>query len=225
LSLALFPAMARAHGAGDTEVVRRHVDVSTRALLALLAPIFAVGILIAPEVVVLFGGPEFAAGAPVLRLLLVATFIGSVQVAAVNSLSSGNGLRITVYASVGGAVAGLAALVPLGHWLGGTGVGIAYLLAVAITTTVPLAVVWRRYRLAWTGPTVRSLAVVAVALAAGMAVDAATPADDIRTLVDICVALVVAAGGVLLLRRDISGVLAGRRGSVASAQPSTQAGL
>lgn len=211
LSLALFPALARAHGAGDTQVVRRHVDVSTRALLALLAPVFAVGVLIAPEVMVLFGGsPEFAKGALVLQLLLVATFTGSIQVAAVNSLSSGDGLRITVYASLGGAVLGLAALVPLGHWLGAAGVGIAYLIAVVTTTSVPLAVVWRRYQLAWAGPTVRSLAVVVVALAAAVALDTATAADDVRTLADIGVALLVAAAGVLLLRRDITGVRAAR---------------
>ena len=74
-------------------------------------------------------------------VLLAATFVGSVQVAAVNSLSSGTGLRITVYAAVGGAVLGLVALVPLGRWLGGAGVGIAYLLAVGVTTAVPLGVV------------------------------------------------------------------------------------
>jgi O-antigen/teichoic acid export membrane protein len=207
LSLALFPAMARAHGAGDADAVRRHADVFTRALLALLAPLFALGILLAPEVVVLFGGAPFADGAPVLRLLLVATFVGSIQVAAVNALSSGNGLRITVYAAVGGAVLGLMALVPLGRWLGAAGVGIAYLVAVGITTAVPLGVVWRRYRLTWAGPTVRSLAVVAAALAAAPVV---ADAGGGRVAVDVGAAVLVAGAGALALRRDIAGVLAAR---------------
>jgi O-antigen/teichoic acid export membrane protein len=41
LGMALFPAMAHAHGSGDVDAVRRHADLSTRALLVLLAPLFA----------------------------------------------------------------------------------------------------------------------------------------------------------------------------------------
>ncbi|WP_163568261.1 lipopolysaccharide biosynthesis protein [Fodinicola feengrottensis] len=37
LNLALFPAMAHAQGAGDTDAVRRHTDISTRALFFVLA--------------------------------------------------------------------------------------------------------------------------------------------------------------------------------------------
>jgi O-antigen/teichoic acid export membrane protein len=212
LSLALFPALARAYGAGDVDVVRRHVDISTRALLALLAPIFAVGILIAPEVVVIFGA-KFAGGAWLLQLLLVATFIGSIQVAAVNSLSSGNGLRITVYASVGGAILGLLALAPLGHSLGAAGVALAYLIAVVVTAAVPLVVVWRRYRLPWAGPCVRSALVVLVALAAAAVVSGASQPGLTRTLADVIVAIVVAGAGTLLLRGDIREVLSQRSAS------------
>ena len=63
LGMALFPAMAHAHGAGDTDAVRRHADLSTRALLVLLAPLFAAAIPLAREVLVLVIGAEYSAGA------------------------------------------------------------------------------------------------------------------------------------------------------------------
>lgn len=212
LSLALFPAMARAHGAGDVDVVRRQVDVSTRALLALLAPIFAAATLIAPEVLAVFGGGEYADGAAVLRLLLLASFVGSIQVGAVNSLSSGDSLRIPVYAAVAGAVVGVAALIPLGHRLGAVGIGIAYLVAVAVTTAVPLRAVWRRYGMAWAGPLVRSVMVVAAALAVASGLEATRPYGSSRVAVDLLAALVVVALAAAVLRRDIARVLAARHG-------------
>jgi O-antigen/teichoic acid export membrane protein len=209
LSLALFPAMARAHGAGDVDVVRRHADISTRALLALLAPIFAAGIFLAPEVLLLFGGGQYIDGAPVLRLLLLATFTGAVQVAAVNSLSSGDAVRIPVYASVAGAVVGLLVLVPLGHWFASMGVGAAYLLAVAITATVPIAATWRRYRMAWTGPVTRSFAVVVVALVVAELLGTSRSGADRIGLDALCAAATLVASW-LILRRDIAAVLAAR---------------
>ncbi len=120
LGMALFPAMAHAHGAGDVDAVRRHADLSTRALLVLLAPLFAVAIPVAREVLVLFGGSSYAAGAAVLQVILLATYIAVIQVAAVNALSSGTRreVRIPVYSAVGGAIIGLILLIPLGTWFG-----------------------------------------------------------------------------------------------------------
>ncbi len=212
LSLALFPAMARAHGAGDIDVVRRQVDVSTRALLALLAPLFAAATLVAPEVLAVFGGGEYADGAAVLRLLLLASFVGSIQVGAVNSLSSGDSLRIPVYAAVAGAVVGVAVLIPLGHWLGAVGIGIAYLVAVAVTTAVPLRAVWRRYGKAWAGPLLRSVMVVAAALAVAWGLEATRPYGSSRVVVELLAAFVVVALAAAVLRRDIARVLAARHG-------------
>src|SRR6185436_458042 len=68
LGMALFPAMAHAHGSGDVDAVRRHADLSTRALLVLLAPLFAAAIPLAREALVLLMGSEYAPGALVLQL-------------------------------------------------------------------------------------------------------------------------------------------------------------
>jgi O-antigen/teichoic acid export membrane protein len=211
LGMALFPAMARSHGAGDVDVVRRHADVSTRALVVLLAPLFAAAVLLAPEALAIYVGTQYIGGSGVLRMILVATYVAVIQVAAVNALSSGNSVRIPVYSAVLGAVVGLAALIPLGHFFGATGVGLAYLIAVVIGAAGPLAVVWRRYRMAWTGPGVRSFALLAVAMVVAQ-LDQMRTYGTGRIVVDLVAAVVLVVAGLLLLRRDLAGVLAARRG-------------
>jgi O-antigen/teichoic acid export membrane protein len=209
LGMALFPAMAHAHGAGDTDAVRRHADLSTRALLVLLAPVFAAAILVAGDAMQLFFGSDFAAGAPVLQLLLVATYLAVIQVAAVNALSSGTRreVRIPVTSAVAGSALGLVALVPLGLWLGSAGVGLAYLIAVGAGAAGSIVAAWRRYDMAWASPLVRSLAVVVVALAIGLAVDALGPAGVAGILLDIGLAVVVAVAAAALLRPDITAIV------------------
>lgn len=163
LGLALFPSMAEAHGAGEGAALRRHADVATRGLLALLAPVFIAGTLLAPVLLVLFGGPAYAAGAPVMQLLLTAAFFGTIQVAAVNALSSGSGwdLRVPVAWSLGGCAVGLIAAVSLGSLAGALGVALGYLAGTVVAAAGPIAVVWRRYQLAWGGPMLRAAVLVA----------------------------------------------------------------
>jgi O-antigen/teichoic acid export membrane protein len=203
LGMALFPEMARAHGAGDMDGVRRHADVSTRALLVLLAPVFAVGILVARDVLVLFFGAKYAPGAAVLQVLLAATYLAVIQVAAVNVLSSGTSreVRIPVFSAVAGSLIGLVLLMPLGALFGSAGVGTAYLIAVGAGAAGPVIAAWRRYDMRWAGPFVRSLVVVAAALILALFVDTLPLAGGVRVLLDLGLALVaVAAGGALLHR-------------------------
>ena len=202
LGLALFPAMARAHGAGDTEGVRRQADLSTRALLVVLAPLFAAGILLAREVLVLFGGAAYASGAPVLQLMLAATYLAVCAVAAVNTLSSGHGwqLRTPVLSGVAGCLTGLAVVAVLGGPLGAAGVGIGYLAGTAVTAGGPMVVVWRRYHMPWLNAAVRAIATVAVALAAGLVLRGSGTA---RVLLDVAAAVVVALAGAALLGGEL----------------------
>src|SRR5262245_31105814 len=149
LSLALFPALAHAHGSGDRDAVRAHTDVSTRALVVLLAPVFVLGILAAPVVLTLFGGSKTVGGTAALQVLEVATYFAVVQVAAVNALSSGTQrqVRVPVVATVIGCLVGLFAVVPLGRTFGAAGVSGADLIALAIGASGPLVAVWRTYHM------------------------------------------------------------------------------
>src|SRR5262249_49621690 len=67
LGMALFPAMAHAHGAGELDVVRRHADISTRALFVLLAPLFVLAVCLARPVLAVIYGLDFTPGAKVLQ--------------------------------------------------------------------------------------------------------------------------------------------------------------
>ncbi len=213
LGLALFPAMARAHGAGDVDAVRRQADLSTRALLVLLAPLFAAGILLAREVLLLFGGPRYAAGAPVLQLMLGATYLAVCAVAAVNTLSSGDGwqLRTPVLSALAGCLTGLLVVAVLGGRLGAAGVGIGYLAGTAVTAGGPTVAVWRRYHMPWVSPALRALATVALALVAARALGAAGAGGTRRVLLDAGAAVVVALAGAALLGRHIRDLVAQAR--------------
>jgi len=204
LGIALFPALAYAHGGGELDRVRRHTDLATRWLLVLLAPVFASAILLAREILVVFGGGTYASGVAVLQILLVAVCVSVSPVPAVNALSSGTprDVRIPIASAVVGCCTGLIAAVPLGRWLGGTGVSAAYLLAV-VAMQGPLVTVWRRYRMPWTGQVIRSAAIVAGAFAVGRVIDATQPLGRSRVLIDVCAALVAVAVSVAVLRNDL----------------------
>jgi O-antigen/teichoic acid export membrane protein len=204
LGLVLFPAMARAHGAGDLADVRRHADLSTRALVVPLAPLFVAGVLVAREVLVVFGGERYATGGEVLRLLLAATYLAVIQVAAVNALSSGEYVRVPVGFGVLGCLAGLAVVAGLGGPLGATGVGLGYLLGTAVTALGPVGTVWRMHQMPWTGPLARSLGAVAAALFTGYLLDEVDLAGATRSIVDILVALAAALLTAVLLRGELA---------------------
>jgi O-antigen/teichoic acid export membrane protein len=223
LGLVLFPAMARAHGAGDLADVRRHADVSTRALVVPLAPMFVAGVLLAREVLVAFGGPGYAAGGEVLRLILAATYLAVIQVAAVNALSSGEHVRVPVTFGVLGCLTGLAVVALLGGPLGAAGVGLGYLLGTAVTSLGPIRTVWRLHHMSWAGPLARSLGVVLGALLAAQlldgVLDGAGLGEAARFGVDTGVALAAAVASTVLLRTDLAALLRQARASSGSGQP------
>ena len=205
LGMALFPALAHAHGAGELDQVRRHTDLSTRALLVMLAPAFAAAILISREILLVFGGGKYAGGVSVLQLLLIAVYVSVSQVPAVNALSSGDArdVRTPVISAIAGCGIGLLLVVPLGHWFGGTGVSVSYLVAV-IAMQGPLVTVWRRYRMPWARYVLRSGAIVAGALVLGRVISSVAPAGGaVRLLIDLGTALFVAALSLLLVYKDI----------------------
>lgn len=210
LGMALFPTMAHARGSGDDDTVRRHLDISTRALLVVLAPLFAAALPVARDVLVLVFGERYAGGAPVLQVLLVATYIAVIQVAAVNALSSGSrrDVRVPVFSAVAGLAVGLIALIPLGHAYGAAGVGVSYLLAVIVQAGGPMAVAWRRHDMSWTWPVTGSLAVVFGALAVVRLLEPHAPTGGRGVAADIVLALVLLVAGAAVLLRDLARILA-----------------
>ncbi len=209
LGMALFPAMANAHGAGDIGSVRKQADLTTRGLFVVLAPVFAAGVLFARQILVIVFGSARVGDAIVLQILLAATFFMVTQVAAVNALSSGSAreVRIPVTSSVLGGLTGVLTAIPLGLTLGEIGLAVAYLLAAAVSASGPLVAVARRHELAWLGPISRALTVVIGAVVVAVLLDRATESWG----VDAIAACVAAGLGVLVLHRDLRAILASRR--------------
>jgi O-antigen/teichoic acid export membrane protein len=209
LGLALFPFMSEAHGAGEVNVVRHHADLVTRALFALTAPPLAASILLAPWIMVLFGGASYADGGQILQIMFVGAYAAVVQVACVNALSSGSrrDLRIPVGWAVAGCLVGVGVAVIVGPRLGATGVAIAYLVGMVVSASGPISVVWRRHRMDWGGLIGRAIVLVAVAFSIGRVIDIWLPDQPIKGLLLAIGAVAVGAGTALALRRDISAVL------------------
>jgi O-antigen/teichoic acid export membrane protein len=205
LSMALFPAMAHAHGAGDLDVVRRHADISTRALFVVLAPLFVVAQLLSRPILALVFSLDYTPGAPVLQVLLVATFFMVTQIPAVNALSSGSphDVKVPVFSAVAGWVCGVVAAIPLGLMFGGSGVGVAYLIAAAVSAGGPLFSVARRHSLAWQGPIGRAAAVLLAALMISLLVDGLPVTHGGWWLVDAGIAVGAGAVATAVLYRDI----------------------
>jgi O-antigen/teichoic acid export membrane protein len=212
LSMALFPAMAHAHGAGEVEVVRRHADISTRALFVLLAPLFVVALLLSRPILAIVFSLKYAPGAPVLQVLLVATFLMVTQTPAVNALSSGSptDVKIPVFSAMAGWVSGVVAAIPLGLTLGGLGVGLAYVIAAAVSASGPLLSVARRHSLSWQGPIGRAMAVLLGALVISLVVDGYSVTHRGWWMADAGIAIVAGVIAAAVLYRDIHGIIRNR---------------
>ncbi|GAA0909661.1 hypothetical protein GCM10009558_014210 [Virgisporangium aurantiacum] len=159
LGMALFPAMSHARGGGAEDAVGRSADVSMRATMVLLAPVFAAALPLAGPILAAYGGRGYEAGAPELRLLLVATYAAVAAIGPINALASGTmrEARIPVIASVVGCAVGLSLVAPLGWWFGGAGVAGAYLVATIVTSAGPMVAAARRWTLQWHGMVVRGV--------------------------------------------------------------------
>jgi O-antigen/teichoic acid export membrane protein len=205
LSLALFPFLAEAHGAGDLDAVRTHADRTTRALLCLLAPLFAIAITLAGEALAVYGGSRFYAGALIMQLVLVASYLSVIQVPSVNALSSasGHGLRRTAGWAVTGACAGLLSMTILGPAMGGPGIALAYLFGTGVTACGPVIAVWRQYRMSWAGPLLRAVGVVAIAFLGARLLVSVVPANGIPWIRDGAAALLATVVSAAVLHRDL----------------------
>ncbi len=174
LSMALFPAMAGAFGRGDADEVRRQLDAATRFLMVASLPFFAAGVYFAEPILRLTFGSEFAGAHLLLELLLTATYVMIVSIAAVNALSATHSrlVRINAAAATIGLTVGLIAWVLLEPAFGTTGVAAGYLIGVVVTSGIGLGAAWRRWKMPW------AMLLVRVALVVGAAAGLRILADQ-----------------------------------------------
>jgi O-antigen/teichoic acid export membrane protein len=133
-SSAILPAAAGLVGAGEPERLRKLLLLGTRYTLALSLPAVGGLIAVAPELLVAWGGPEFAAALPATRLFLTAQlFVGTATMALSVLLGMGRVRRVALIGSFALAVnLGLSLTLVTRH--GVEGVVAATVIAYAIST-------------------------------------------------------------------------------------------
>lgn len=85
-SNALMPLVSQSHGAGDKDTIRKVLIDGTRFLLGVAFPFIGLLFYYTPEIIDLWMGPDFAASAPLLRILLIAILFSTLQLNAANVL-------------------------------------------------------------------------------------------------------------------------------------------
>jgi O-antigen/teichoic acid export membrane protein len=152
-SLVLFPSMARATGRNDLAGVRRQADLATRGLVVIMGGLFGALILLSAPIVDLAYGRRYADAVDILPVLLAASLLVTLNVAAVNSLSAttSSGVRIPAMLSIVGMAVGLVGMFALIPSLGVLGVAWSYLAGTAVIGFGPIVVLWRRDRMRWGG--------------------------------------------------------------------------
>jgi O-antigen/teichoic acid export membrane protein len=141
-SNALMPLVSLSKGAGDADTVRRVLVDGTRFLLAIAVPFVTLLLFYSEPFVIRWMGPDFAESVPVLRILLVAMLLASVQLNAANVLGMTGKHRFVAFAMGGSALLNLVLSIILVQFFGLIGVALGTLIAtflVEFTLVVPRA--------------------------------------------------------------------------------------
>lgn len=146
VSVVLFPAMARAVGRSDRELVRSHLAVGTTVLTSGLLPGFVLVAILATPLISVIYGSAYGGGGATLTIMVWATWISIASVPAVNALASDKGYAYFVPA--GASLAGF--LVGLAWWFtvatSITAVAWGYLIGSLVQSAVPMIEAARRHR-------------------------------------------------------------------------------
>lgn len=155
-SLALFPAMAGDHGRRDTAAIRRRTRDVTSVLITMMVAVLGVLALLSDLVTSIIWGPEFAASAGILVLLLVAVVVTTVAIPSVNALTteSNRGMAMSAASSVLGFAVGIIVWVSLATAFPLWAVPVGYLTGAVVIAAVPYIIMWRRQSQRWAGQTI-----------------------------------------------------------------------
>lgn len=168
LSAVLFPALAAAHGAKATDLVRGRLRTSTSMMVTIMIGIYIPVVLLSQFIIELVWGEGFQQADWIILYLLPAIVISTIAVPAVSAVTaaSNRGMATSAGSSLFGAgvgvviwlLAGLAGLdyaVPLGFACG-----------TLVIAAIPYVVAWRDNGMVWAADTVVLLAGILVPLTA-----------------------------------------------------------
>ncbi|MDX8412413.1 MAG: flippase [Mariprofundaceae bacterium] len=141
-SNALMPLVSQSKGAGKDEIIRRVLIDGSRFLMAIALPFIALLYVYADNIILLWVGDEFETAIPLLKILLVAVFLSTIQLNAANVLGMTGHHRFVAFAMGGSAALNLALSIILIQFWGLPGVALATLIAaftVEVVFMVPRA--------------------------------------------------------------------------------------
>lgn len=167
LAAVLFPALAATHSVGATEAVKLRLGAVTSIVITVMVGLFIPLAVLSELLVSLIWGSKFPQTAWIILILLPAIVISTIAVPAVSAVtaSSNRGMATSAVSSVVGAVVGVAvwvALVPSGS---ATAIPLGFAVGTVVISAIPLAIAWRRYRMAWAAEMITVVVVLAVTLA------------------------------------------------------------
>ncbi len=220
LSTVFVPPLVAAAGRGDRRGVHAQSDAIARRLTAIFVGLFGVLVIVSPIAISVMWGPEFAAAADVLPVLLIAVMLTSIALGGATTLQSTRlrGPRAVAYINLTGFVLSVAAWPLLVPALGTTGVALGYLVGSGAASLGILAAVWRVERHHWWGLAAKLLG--GTALVVALAVATRDLAGLGGAAVQVGAAVVFGLLWVALNRSDVLALWATLRGRP-SAVPST----
>lgn len=209
MTLVLYPSMAQAQGAGDAERLRRQTDLTTRAFVAGLVPLFGAMAIVSRPLVELvwvgrYPGAEFVL--PTFCVALLSTNLAAPSVSAVTSGEHRN-MWYSLLLSQAGLIVAIITWVAVGGSLGAGGVALGYGLGAFTTAAGLFVVAWRLTSQRW--------GLLAGQVLLGLATIAALSwwrlTQPANTWLDIATAVAFGLGWLALSHRTVRAVIAARR--------------
>lgn len=173
LSAVLMPTMAAAYASGGPLKLRPLTDRAVRVVATVSVPVFLALIVASPVLVDAIWGAGYSEAGKVAPILLVSSLISTTAVPAVTSLTcqSQRSVAASTIGTVLGAFVGSAAWAVLLPSSGLEGIAVGYLVGTAVTSIIPVLLVWRSDRHAWFGlwgPAYALIVAMAAAAVAGL---------------------------------------------------------
>ena len=158
LTAVLYPALAAAHGAGDSEKLRSHTDLTTRGFVALLVPVFgALAIASRPLIHLIYelgrGKEGYMEAAVLMPVFCVALLLNNVATPSVSAVTSGahRNVRYSMLLSQAGLLTAIVVWVTTVPFLGLFGIALGYGAGATLTALSLMGVAWRQTGQRWNG--------------------------------------------------------------------------
>ena len=159
VSATLFPALSALTAGKATTRVRSHIIDATSLMVTIMGSATCVLFILAEPLIALIWGPGFERTSWIVLFLITSVFATAVAVPSVTSLTSSSnaGMKISALSSLTGAAVGVFFWIATIPWSAEIGVMLGCMVASVLSASIPYAIVWKQYKLAWSGQTLALL--------------------------------------------------------------------